>query len=291
MPPTETTTELVELADASGVSAALEAAQAHAQVLDANDEQNVYVVATRDDRRIHEIDLERYEDAPVRSRGTVRTFTAEGFLTSFRQLVGGERPATVYADPDQCRLVAVLNDDEAGNPGWRDHRIELDLKTTPEWSLWTGRQGLGPQARFAEVIEEGETEIVEPSATVMLEIAQTFHASTGAKFKQHGRLRDGRTQLSYEEEIEATAGEGLVDIPESFTIEVRPFYGADPVAVQCRLRYRLERGALTIGYQIHRPDDVRRTSFATDVVDHIREQLKGFVVVEGTPAEALRPGR
>lgn len=282
-------------ANANVVASALAAAEEHALVLDHQADGHLIVVAHPTDRQIQKLDLEQYLPAPTRQRGTIRALTAEGFVDAFAHRARGadDSVAAVYADIDNVKLVAVLNDDEAGATGWGDHRITYQPQHTPEWNHWVKRQGLHPQDKFAEALEGGELEIRNPSATVMLDLAQTFHASTTAKFKQAGRLKDGRTQLVYEEEIEAKAGEGegIVDIPDSFTIEVRPFYGAEPVEVRCRLRYRLERGTLAIGYTIIRPDEIVRDSFVADVVGHVREALAGFPVVEAIPADPITPGR
>lgn len=291
---TDTTLEAFAGGD---VAAALAAAQPLAQIIDHPASANVIVAATPSSggsvtTTYH--DLERYQPEPDRQRGTVRAFTADGFVAAFDRRINNDAdPATVYADLDRCRLTAVLNDDVHAVAGWRDHRIAYEPQLTPEWQHWTAHQGLGTQAEFAAALEEGETELVDPAPTVMLEIAQTFHASTSAKFKQHGRLRDGRTQLVYEEDIDAKAGdgEGLVTIPDTFTIRVRPFYGAEPVDVTCRLRYRVERGDLRIGYTIHRPDEVVRTSFLADVVGQVRDALPGWPVIEAAPADPLIPGR
>lgn len=293
MPSPTPEAELVSVADTSGVAAALDAAEKHAQVIDANGDGTLLVVAHRNDRQIKEIDLERYEDRPLRHRGTVKALTADGFIATYKQLSTGFDVAVVYAHPDKTALVAVLNDDhhEAG-PGWRDHRIELALQATPEWLHWTNHQGLHSQAYFAEAIEEGQDEIVgTPNATVMLEIAQKFEASVGGKFRQEGRLDDGSVKYSYEETVEAKVGDGLIPVPKSFTVRLRPFWGAQPVDVQARVRSTCRGGELKIGYVLHRPDEVRRDAFATDVVDHVRVELADATVIEGVPAEATKAGR
>lgn len=243
----------------------------------------------RDDRQISTVDLERYQDGPVRHRGALKALTADGFIELFGRRATVE--STVYADVDRTELVAVLNDDTDIAAGWRDFRLTFKPQLTPAWQHWVSHQGLRPQAEFAKAIEDGETEISNPSPTAMLDLAQQFQASTTAKFKRAGRLRDGRTQLTYEEEIEATAGEGLVEIPESFTIWVAPFYGAEPVDVACRLRYRIDRGDLTIGYTIHRPDEIVRRSFANDVLRTVEDSLPDHLVVAAVPAGPVTAGR
>lgn len=240
----------------------------------------------RQDKTTREVvDTETWQAEPARRRGTVTALTAEGFVTAVTTIHEVETfAANVYSDADQCRLVCVLNDDAGGIAGWRDHKVLLDLRATPEWALWTGAQGLGSQQRFAETIEQGEAEIVRPTATVMLDLAQTFHASVAARFKVANRLTDGRTQLVYEEDVDAKAGTtGETTIPGEFVLGLRPFHGAERYEVRARLRYRLRSGALEIGYFLHRADDVRRLAFA-DVAAKVGEALSALPMIEGQPA-------
>lgn len=260
------------------VAAALDAAQPSVEVIEIDGD--LHVIATAPGASAQTIHLERYRSEPSRPRGTVRAVTAAGFVTAVETR---GKTGVLYADPDACKLVAVLNDG-----GWRDDRVDLDLRPTPEWALWTGHQGLTSQEKFAAVIEEGAEEIVTPSPVSMLELAQTFHASTSAKFKQAGRLVDGRTQFTYEEEVDAKAGEGgALAIPAEFTLGLRPFFGADRIEVKARLRYRLSRGDLQIGYFLHRADDVRRAAFE-EVTASVGSAL-GLPLVAGSPASPVTP--
>lgn len=291
---TETTT-LEATIDGGDVAAALAAAEPTSKTLVDYDIDSPLplIVVRRGDHVIDQVNLERYAPRPHRPGGTVTVLTAEAFLTALQHRAHEADTVAVYGDPDSCQLVAVLNDDYDGRGGWRDHRIELTLKPTPEWTHWTRCAGIGNQERFATVIEEGEDEIVEPSAAVMLDIAQSFHASTGGKFKKTHRLAGGKTQLVWEEDTDAKAGEsGEVKIPETFTLALRPFYGADPRPVTARLRWRISSGALQIGYELKRPDEVRREAFATDVLGAIEGGVPSDVpVIEGTPAGPVSPVR
>lgn len=267
------------------VQAALEAAEP--LVVEAAVGDHAHSVVRRSDTVRDVVDTERWQAEPDRARGTVTALTAAGFVKAVETLLEVETyAANVYTDADQCKLVAVLNDDAGGIVGWRDHRVVLDLRPTPEWVLWTSRQGLGAQARFAETIEEGEAEIVRPAATEMLDLAQTFHASLAANFKVANRLTDGRTQLVYEEQTDAKAGAaGETSIPAEFVLGLRPFHGAQRYEVRARLRFRIKSGNLEIGYFLHRADDVRRMAFA-DVSASVGEALAALPLIEGQPAPA-----
>lgn len=221
-------------------------------------------------------DVERYGSKPRRSLGTINVHDAAGFTAAVVQRVGEgvDFPAVVYADEERMALVAVLNDDYATEPGWRDHRVELALRKRPEWEHWRRQDGhlLGQEA-FAEHIEDGLAELVSPAPGVMLDIAQTFSASTSGRFKGGHRLADGRRQFVYEEDIDASAGDtGTVAVPEIIELAVRPFFGADRFAVTARFRFRLRNGELTLGYKLDRPDDVERAAFAA-IRDGVAESL------------------
>lgn len=232
--------------------------------LNLEDRNEVLLVTTPVTAVRHLVDLEALRAVPRRRHGTVKVYSADSFVELYNQLVGaeGER-ARVYADEDQGALVAVLNDDGI-EPGWRDHRIELALRPTPEWTHWTSHQGLHDQQYFAEAIEDGLKEIRVPSAAEMLELAQNFQASVGVKFKQGGRLADGRRQFTFEEDIQASAGEaGQITIPGEFVLEITPFVGGGPVTMTARFRYRLPQGggSLQIGYVLERPHEAEAEAF------------------------------
>jgi len=233
------------------------------------------------------IDAEQHMQTPRRSRGTVSVHDAAGFAQAVQQRVGEnpDFPPVVYADEEQMSLVAVLDDDYPGEPAWRSYRVQLAVRKRPEWMHWRRADGnLMNQEAFAEHIEDGLAELVTPAPGVMLDIAQTFSASTTGRFKGGHRLADGRRQFIYEEELEASAGDsGTVAVPEIIELAVRPFFGADRFAVTARFRFRLRSGELTLGYKLDRPDDVERAAFAA-IVDGAAEAL-GVTPIAG-PAPA-----
>lgn len=222
---------------------------------------------------------------PRRARGTIAVHDAASFALACQQRAEGINPV-IYADEERLALVAVLNDDISDGPNWRDYRVALTLRPTPEWTAWVGGQGLGEQQRFAERIEDGLPEITRPDGAEMLEIAQTFHAVVGVEFRQVQRLATGQTQFSYVEDVKASAGTkpGTLTIPETFDLAVRPFIGADRYAVTARLRYRVTSGKLQIGYQLVRPEEVQRTAFG-EIVQQIYDAM-GVDILRG-PAPSM----
>lgn len=232
-------------------------------------------------------DTEKYHPRPNRPSGTILVHDA-GAFTAAVGLRDGREKAVVYSDEGSAALVAVLNDDEGTDAGWRDYRVSLTLRRTPEWSAWLSGQGLGDQEKFAERIEDGEPEILDPAASIMLELAQSFHATVGVRFRGGTRLASGARQFAWDETVEASGGiePGSITIPETFTIAVRPFVRSDPWEVKARFRYRLRAGELQIGYDLVRPEEIERQAFAGVVVAVQSDLDRPFIRVL-----SLRPRR
>lgn len=232
------------------------------------------------------IDLERFAETPRRAKGTIQARTLDGVAQAIDRHRGIEAPA-LYHDAETLAVTVILNDHAGGGqhrePRWRDHRITWTPTLTPEWKHWSHNQGLHDQLRFAEIVEDGEAEIADPPVADMLEIANTLHGSHSAKYRAIGRPKTGITQLLYEETSDVKAGEkGDLSIPDEFTVVVRPFFGSDPWRVKARIRFRTKEGRLTIGYQLHRPDDVIRQAFDTHV-EALIEALDDVDTIEGLP--------
>lgn len=220
-----------------------------------------------DGYKIETQDLDCYFDHPSRKRGTVHPATVDA-LSAY---VARHENAT------------VIEGKEAQAPGHGDHRAHLKLDHTPEWEFWFNRDGRKfTQAEFAEHIEDGAREIVEPTSAELLEIASTFHAKTDVTFRQATRLQDGTASLVFDEITSAGAGAaGDIKIPQTIGLAISPFVGEAKFAVNARLRYRVSGGKLELGYHLDRPHDVIRT--ALDLVrERLAREFPGAVFV-GTP--------
>ena len=270
---------------------------------DPNNTQSVVDVATRaavpteigdgkvfafplpDGGHVETVDVEAliadYRDQPTRKSGHYAVHDAESFLEYLVKHSTGD--TEVWADVTRSRVVGVLNAHGPANPdtaddgaaGWGDHRVTYDAALTDEWKAWTAHDGkLLPQRQFAEHIEDRSADIVTPSGADMLEVAQTFQATVGVKFESSKLLSSGERQFEYRETVEAKAGRaGRLEIPTEFLLGLTPFEGADVQDVRARFRYRINDGALLVGYRLDRPDNVLRMAFQ-DVVSQINDNTE-----------------
>lgn len=232
-------------------------------------------------------DFEREYTFPWRKRGQLVHHTG----ASLGRYVEAHRESgatALYADVETRRVVAILNDHTEGEnaAGWADHRATLALRHSPEWKAWAARDGrLGDQTDFAAHVDERLPDIIEPPGADLLELVQSFQAHNNVAFRSAIRLDSGETQLRYEETVDAKAGRaGDMTIPAEFTLALRPFEGTDPVDVRARLRYRVRDGALAIGYQLVRPEDIIRVVF-----DQVLEEIEAETGIEAYRGAAPEP--
>ncbi|MEQ8834237.1 MAG: DUF2303 family protein [Miltoncostaeaceae bacterium] len=233
------------------------ATMAELQLRAIDPEQTLVVVETASNGAISTLilDTERLRTAP-RKIDERRTFFTAADLAGYVNRHKGDH-TTAWCDTESGRITVILDDHGPGAPAWGAHVAVLSPRLTDEWKRWTHLSGtVGDQTTFAEHIEVSIPEIVEPAGAVLLEIAQTFNASTTTAFRSANRLLDGRVQLRYEQDIDANAGAtGELEIPSEFTLALRPFEGSEAFRVQARLRYRMREGKLSIGYVLTRPQD------------------------------------
>lgn len=238
--------------------------------------------------RLEHEDREKTQPNPRAPRAVVGAHTPDGLIAYATRHVDAST-STLWADVDAAAITVVINDHSIdGRPGWADHRARLQLRRPPEWQAWTELNGKTmSQVALAEFLEEHAREIVEPDGATMIELAQTFHATTKAEFKQAVVLATGDRRLTYEETT--TAGAGATrskDVPAAFVVALAPFEGHDPVRIEARFRYTIRDGNLTLGYRLLHLVDISRDAVRT-LVGQVSAGLD-LPIIEGTAPEARR---
>lgn len=251
---------------------------------------------------IQTIDLSRYLDRPRRKAGTVTTHNALSFLSYFEK--HADAASELWADEPNAALVGVLDAHEARNPTtqepvdpgidgarWGVHRVSLHLKKTREWIAWTSKDNTWmSQEEFAEFLEEHAQSIVNPVAATMLELAQNFQATTGARFSGGTRLDNGQRTFSYVETVDGRAGvNGQLDIPARIGLAIEVFETQDARhEIGARFRYRIGAQGLRLGYILDTPEDTARAAYR-EVLAAVeagleRDAWRGVPLAPGNPA-------
>ncbi|GAA4059677.1 DUF2303 family protein [Actinomadura miaoliensis] len=235
--------------------------------------------------RVEKIDLtgDQYRDHPKRKTGTVTVRDVESFGQYWDKHADGDF-AEVYADIDNDRVTAVLDAHGSAVPGWHSHHLVYTLRRTDAWKTWTAADGrLMGQVEFAELLEARLPDIAEPDGADLLELAQTFQATTNVSFKSGTLLANGERELVYSEQIEASGGRGRkLTIPKGITLMIAPYEDAAPMPLTGRFRYRIHEGSLRLGFVLDRPAEVLADAF--DMVVGKVETRIGVDVMRGVPA-------
>lgn len=214
-------------------------------------------------------DLEKYGDRPRRKTGGYTVTDADSFIAYLAK--HGLPETELWANDKTGTIRAVINahlgtipaDGVEADAGWQDHTATLNLPFTKDWVEWVARDNkLTPQAEFAEFIEDHLPNFVAPSGADMLELAQTFQATTKVDFDSGHRLKSGETQITYVENTTAAAGKkGSLAIPDTFELALQVHERGPVYKVKARFRYRINGGNLVLAYRLDRIDDVRRHAF------------------------------
>lgn len=236
--------------------------------------------------------LEKYQPAPERKRGIYWPQTVDSFIDYVEAHKGDG--TTIWIEPNRGHIEAVLNDHTADGTGWGDHRAVLDLIESPEWAFWMKNDGeMLAQIAFANHIEEGLADLLEPDGAEMLEIAQRIEGTNSVAFKSKIDLTSGEVRVGYDEKVEANAegASGQLVIPKTFAIGVAPFVGEPTFRLVARLRYRINGGNLALGYKIDRPDAAVR-EVLKGIHATVSEKFDGIVYFGSTPSgERVADGR
>jgi uncharacterized protein YfdQ (DUF2303 family) len=221
--------------------------------------------------------LEPYLSRPRRKTGTVHVHSADSFVDYLEKHAVPE--TEVFADTSRHSLVGVINAHQEAvstedatasdrGAGHGDHRVALELVKTDAWKAWVALdRKYMDQLAFANHIEDNAIDILSPDPATLLEIIESFQASTSVEFKSAQRLHSGQVNFNYAETGGARAGQtGELEVPTEFKLELAPFEGGATYPVTARFRYRIQNSALLLSYHLVRPEDVLRQAFVDYVL-------------------------
>jgi uncharacterized protein YfdQ (DUF2303 family) len=232
--------------------------------------------------------LEEKKVRPDRLIQTIKVFDADSFVKYFTDFC--DEDSRVLVDQSTAPAIIGILDyhqmsikAEGITPLQRfgSHQVHYEFRQTVEWKTWTAQNGkVTAQADFAQFIEDNLPDITEPAGAALLQTCLTLEAHKSAHYSSTLRLDNGQVQFVYEEDIKGTAQKGALEIPQSFTLALKPFEGVEPYKVKARLRYRLKEGELSLWYDLERPHKI------------IEDAVKGIVAkIAGGVTNPITQGR
>ncbi len=209
-------------------------------------------------------------EKPIKRHGTITTIDVPGMAGYFNRFA--DEDSMIFGNPDKNTFTGVLDyhskDDLNGNEC--KHRVIYMLRTTERWDTWFASNGVAmPQESFATFIEDNLPDIFAPedqptfpAAADMLEVSRTLQVTGGHQFEQRTNLKDGSRVFSYVENNSGVAGpKGELSVPDRFAIKLPIYMNQPPVIVECRLRYRINSGKMSMWYAMFRIDELLNKEF------------------------------
>lgn len=222
----------------------------------------VHYVVVPADCQIKSLKEFQYPDGlrPEVIRAEVRLVDTNSFIDYVRAFKNDR--TRIFAGSDCTTFRAVLDYHGAATPEFARHKAFCSLKKSRCWITWAGKNETSmTQTEFAEFLEDNVSDIFDPAAAAMIDVARDLHAHTECSFGSQVRLSNGQVQLKYSETVTAGVGSGSMEVPEMFTIRIPLFFGGAPTEIKARLRYRINSGKLTFLYKLHRQDEILETAF------------------------------
>lgn len=209
--------------------------------------------------------LEKMLAQPARKRGAVSVTDAGGFITYMNRHC--EDGTLVYADIDQVsgsfKLVGVINDNSAEEPGWRDHTCTMDRKQSVEWGRWIGKnKSAMSQADFASWIEDNLADIAAtegmPTGGDMLAMSLGFERTSEKRLKSKVNLQSGSFRLEYIDDEDKDTRTSM-EVFSRFSIGIPVFENSTSAyQIDARLKYRESSGKVSFWFELIRPDKAFR---------------------------------
>ena len=234
-------------------------------------------------------DLEHLLPAPTRKTAKVIVSDSASFIL-YAKKHGSLDECLIYAAIDSeksyCKLVAVIDDNGADKPQWREHRCTFAPKLSVEWARWTAanRKGMS-QADFGTFLEDNLPDIATvpgmPSGADILQMALAFDATSNKRFRSKTNLQSGGYSIEFVDEENNDTRQSM-KVFERFTIGIPVFDGSTSAyPIEARLKYRESGGKLNFWYELIRQDRVFKTAVA-DELTAIKEAT-GFPILYGQP--------
>jgi len=197
-------------------------------------------------------------EAPRRISREVSAHEIGGFI-SYVNRFKSEKTALYCTSDKSPSILARLDDHQPSAPSHVEHMARYGCPVTEEWGRWNAKHKANmDQKEFAEFIEDNIRDVAEPTGVEFLSAITNFRDTRQVEFNSAQRLSDGMVQFSYVEKETAQQ----VRFPTEIKIAVPVFMGLDTLyAVNARVKYRLKEGALTLWYELDRPDLVKREAY------------------------------
>lgn len=193
----------------------------HGKVLTKNDKgcENFRGGVAVIDKSKEMIDLERFAENPSRIKRDMKFDDLRGFVDYVNDFKTDQ--TVIYAG--RSGLVAVIDHSQKESPSWESHKINYTIQRSQRWKIWEEAHNRWMnQKDFADFLDTGLNEIVDPTQGEVLEMVKNFRATVN--FEVNSEENPGGTNFTFSKK---TTGGNIksqsIEIPEYLKIQLQPF--------------------------------------------------------------------
>jgi len=162
---------------------------------------------------------------------------------------------------------ARMAERDTAAPGTCRHVVTLACPWDPDYLRWRNIFNKDvPQTALMEFLEDMIHTIHDPLAGDLLDAVGNVELDRAQKFKSVRNLRNGTVQFVFAESEEPL----VVKLPEIITVVTPIFQGGNAQAIPVRLRYGLDRGALSFKLVLTGGEKLERDAFRS-IGEQVRE--------------------
>lgn len=161
--------------------------------------------------------------------------------------------------------VSVIFDyHEKDKAHWCKNRAEFHLRSNSRWAEWSRNNDTWiEQRRFADMLDSGLEEIIEPNQSEIIDLIKNFRATSNQEVV--AGEQPGGTTFSYSKEVKGGHKKTDVVLPNEMQICIRPFDGIDvlndDLAKEDQISYYNLRATLAFRVVESRSDETMNVEF------------------------------
>tara|TARA_R110000851_G_scaffold322318_2_gene488271 strand:- start:340 stop:1194 length:855 start_codon:yes stop_codon:yes gene_type:complete len=171
------------------------------------------------------VNLERY----LKNPSSIKENRSFDDLRGFVEYVSDYKADTTVIFAGRESIEAIFDYHQKDSPKWSTHRASYAIRASARWAIWLRAHNVWmDQKQFAEFLDTGLNEIIDPEQADILHLVKNFRATVSQEVESEES--EGGTSFNYRKITKAgnSKTESLT-IPDSLTIKLQPFDNLDVI--------------------------------------------------------------
>lgn len=164
--------------------------------------------------------LEKFNERPNRIREKKLFHDLRGFI----DYVNDFKSDTTVCFAGRNEIKVVFDYHVKDKPSWGDHQVIFEIKKSNRWVIWEKAHNQWmSQKEFANFLDSGLNEIIDPSQSEILSMVKNFRATTSYEFDSESTEYGGENITFRKSTKTGAFQKQQVKLPEYITLALEPF--------------------------------------------------------------------